>query len=227
MLVYFSYKVTQPVSPAGDMHAVTLQCSIFTYLVIIRDICVPLTDTGDTCQVTVPKGAEMRNVDTEADGIERLAEFAARDRDAVADAEQARRNRDFTQVYVKGWRRLQTLIKDHPSAARVYAFLAEHVDGTCGVVVCSQEVMASELGVHKRTIIRLTADLVKLGAIVRIRVGTGTYAYALDPTEVWKSWNDRKDTAAFYTKTLVRTSDRENGQVKRRLKVMMGEPETH
>lgn len=169
----------------------------------------------------------MRSIDTEADGIERRAELAARDRDAVREAEQARRNVDFTQVYVKGWKRLQVLIRDHPSAARVYAFLAEHVDGACGVVVCSQEVMASELGVHKRTIIRLTGELVKLGAIVRIRVGTGTYAYALDPTEVWKSWNDRKDTAAFYTKTLVRKADRENGQVKRRLKVMMGEPETH
>lgn len=169
----------------------------------------------------------MPDIDTDADRKERRAELGAKDRDSALDADQARRNADFTQVYVKGWKRLQVLIKDHPSAARVYAFLAEHVDGACGVVVCSQEVMASELGVHKRTIIRLTADLVKLGAVVRIRVGTGTYAYALDPTEVWKSWNDRKETAAFYTKTLVRKADRENGHVKRSLKVMMGEPETH
>ena len=90
----------------------------------------------------------------------------------------------------------------------------------------SQEVMANSLGVHVKTIKRQTAYLEKVGALVRIRVGTGVYAYALDPEEVWKSWADRKEEAAFVTRTLVKKGDRANREVRRKLKVMMGEPES-
>lgn len=170
--------------------------------------------------------SEMQSVASDAARRIRIAEFAAQDRDqAVADEAGRKGNRDFVQVYPKGWKRLQALIRTNPSAARVFAFLAEHMDGVCGVVVVTQEVMAAELDVHKRTIIRLTAELEKAGAIVRIKVGTGVYAYALDPSEIWRSWDDKKDLAAFVTKTLVLKSDRANGQVRRKLKMMMGEPE--
>lgn len=167
---------------------------------------------------------EFQTVDTKAKGKMRLAEFAARDRDEEA-LEEARKtaNRGFVQVYPKGWKRLQKLIQTNPSAARVYAFLAEHIDDVCGAVVVSQEVIARELDVHKRTVIRLTKELETMGAILRIKVGTGIYAYCLDPTEIWKSWDDKKDCAAFVTKTLVLKSDRENGEVRRKLKVMMNE----
>lgn len=171
--------------------------------------------------------SEMQSVASDADRQLRLAEFAAQDRDQASADEAARKgNRDFVQVYPKGWKRLQGLIRTNPSAARVFAFLAEHMDTTCGAVVVTQEVMANELGVHKRTIIRLTAELEKAGAIVRIRVGTGVYAYALDPSEIWRSWDDKKDLAAFVTKTLVLKSDRANGQVRRKLKVMLGKTES-
>ena len=151
-------------------------------------------------------------------------EDVAQETDRAAAEEAARRsNRDFTQVYSKGWMRLRRLINTNPSAARVYAFLAEHVDGVCGAVVVSQDVLADALEVHVRTIKRLTKALEDEGAIVRIRVGTGVYAYALDPTEVWKSWDDKKPHAAFTTRTLVRKQDRENSTVKRKLKVMIGE----
>lgn len=171
----------------------------------------------------------MRNVDTGHDGFERMLELDAQDRDKAAAKkaadDEAKKNRDFTQVYPKGWRRLQQLMRESPSAARLYAFLAEHMDGGGGVVVASQELIGRELDIHKRTVIRLSAELEKQGAIVRIRVGTGTYAYALDPSEVWKSWDSKKQTAAFLTKTLVLKGDRANQEVRRKLKVMMGEPE--
>lgn len=156
----------------------------------------------------------------------RLAEFAAEDRDRTAAEEAAKRgNRDFVQVYPKGWKRLQALMKTHPSAARIYAFLAEHIDGAVGAVVVSQDVMASELGIHVITVKRQTKLLEDEGALVRIRVGSGVYAYALDPAEVWRSWDQAKETAAFHAKTLVRKADRANGTVKRKLKLMLGEPE--
>jgi hypothetical protein len=168
----------------------------------------------------------MQSIDSPATRAARLAEFAAQDRQQEASDEASRTgNRNFVQVYPKGWKRLQHLIKTNPSAARVYAFLAEHCDGAAGAVVVSQDVIAQEIGVHKRTIIRLTKQLEDDAAIVRIKVGTGVYAYGLDPEEIWRSWDDKKDLAAFRTKTLVRKADRSNGQVRRKLKVMMGEPE--
>lgn len=173
---------------------------------------------------------EMRSVVTDQDRVVRAieldAEGALQMAAKAAEEDAARRaNRDFVQVYPKGWKRLQRLIQTNPSAARVFAFLAQHVDGTVGAVVVSQEIIASELGVHVRTIKRQTKALEDEGAIVRIRVGTGIYAYALDPSEVWRSWDDKKDLAAFHTRTLVKKSDRANGQVRRKLKLMMGQPE--
>lgn len=150
------------------------------------------------------------------------------ERDIERRDELSRENRGFVQVYPKGWSRLQYLIRTNPSAARLYALLAENMDPQGGVVVAAQTVLAEILDVNERTIRRLTQALEDQNAIVRIRVGSGTYAYALDPSEVWKAWDVAKDHAVFRTKTLV-SKNGENALVKRRLQVMireqMGEPE--
>lgn len=133
---------------------------------------------------------------------------------------KARKNSDFTQVSSKGWKRLQSLINTHPPLARLYAFFAEHIDGVTGTVVCSQEFIATRLDIHIVTVRRQTQQLEKLGALVRIRVGSGVYAYALDPHEIWKSWANKKDHAAFVTRTLVDLRDSHNREVHRKLKTM-------
>lgn len=161
-------------------------------------------------------------------GISEDIREARQERDAERRNALARENRHFVQVYPKGFRRLQRLIRDNPSAARLYALLAENIDPDGGVVVASQAVLAEMLGVTDRTIRTLTKVLEDQSAIVRIRVGTGTYAYALDPDEVWKAWDIQKDHAVFKTRTLVSKSG-ENETIKRRLRVMIsehrGEPE--
>ena len=153
---------------------------------------------------------------------------ARMERDAEARDDLARENRQFVQVYPKGWARLQSLIRTNPSAARLYALLAEHIDPQGGVVVAAQQVLADLLGVNERTIRRLTKQLEDELAIIRIRVGSGTYAYALDPAEVWRAWDVQKDHAVFRTRTLV-SKGGENAVIKRRLQVMIaeqrGEPE--
>lgn len=170
----------------------------------------------------------MLNIDTEKERAARRRDLDAEDRAAaiargVAEDEARRSNKDFTQVYGKGWARIRQLINTNPTAAKVYTFLAEHITGTEGAVVVSQEVMAEALGMHVITIKRHTKALEDQGALVRIRIGTGIYAYALDPSEIWRSWDDKKALAAFTTKTLVRKADRENGTVQRKLKLMVGE----
>ena len=113
--------------------------------------------------------------------IERRAELTAQDRDAAQAEEAAKKNEGFVQVYSKGWRRLQVLIQENPTAARLYAFFAEHIDGSAGAVVVAQTVLAESLGVSEITVRRQTKWLEDHKAIVRIRVGAGVYAYALDP----------------------------------------------
>lgn len=158
----------------------------------------------------------------EARNLRRM-ELDAEDREAALQREQAKRNTGFSQVYAKGWQRLQSLIQKNPAAARVYAFLAEHIDGVAGAVVVSQDVMAAALGVHEVTIRRQTKYLEGIGALVRIKVGTGVYAYALDPEEIWKSWDSEKESAAFVTRTLVKKADKQNAEVRRKLKLMLQE----
>lgn len=166
--------------------------------------------------------ANVLEVATEAQKAERLAEFASRDREP--DSEDAK-NRDFVMVFPKGWNRLQALIAEAPNAARLYAYLASHIDGAAGAVVASREVIAGDLGISTKTVTRLSQQLQKLGALVTIKVGGTVLAYCLDPEEVWRSWQSAKPTAAFCTRTLVRKADRENGDVRRKLKIMVGEPE--
>jgi len=165
------------------------------------------------------------DVVTDADRRVRLAELRAGDRDQEAAAEAAKRNEGFVQVYDKGWERIRALIQANPQAARLYAYFAQYIDPACGAVVASQELLAEELGVSRRTIVRHVAYLENVGALVKIKVGGVVWAYALDPTEVWRSWDDKKATAAFITRTLVKRQDRANGHVKRRLMVMLGQPE--
>ena len=148
---------------------------------------------------------------------------------AQVEPDDEQKNSNFTQVYSLGWKRLRWLMAEKPTAAQLYTFLAENMDSDGGVLVASQEVLAEATGVSEITVRRLTKWLEDNHVIVRIRVGNGVYAYALNPNEVWKAWNTTKDHAVFRTKTLVKKRDRHNAQVARRIQTMMkeaaGEPE--
>ena len=46
--------------------------------------------------------------------------------------ELSRENRGFVQVYPQGWQRIRSLMSENPTAAKVYAVLAEHIDRLAG-----------------------------------------------------------------------------------------------
>ena len=153
-------------------------------------------------------------------GSARLLDMQGEEAEAQALTEAAKRNRGFAQVYSKGWQRIRQLADQSPAAVKLYALLAEHVDGTAGAVVASQALLASLLGVSERTVRRLSNDLENAGAVARIRIGAGMYAYALNPAEVWKSWDTRKSHAAFLTKTLADPKAAREGAM--RMRAMLG-----
>lgn len=139
--------------------------------------------------------------------------------DKAKEEEKRRGDSDFIKVYPSGWDKLQELIEEYPQAAKMYAFLAKHIDAGVGAVVASQALLAEKLNVSERTIRRLGVYLEEHHALVRIKIQGNLYAYALNPEEVWKSWKDHKDYAAFNTRTLARNKD--NTDVKRRMNVML------
>ena len=128
--------------------------------------------------------------------------------------EQEKKNKDFAQVYKAGWERIRRLADINPGCVKLYALLAEHIDGKSGAVCATQKVLSQILGLNERTIRRQSQILEDEGAIVRIKVGTGIYAYALDPREVWKSWDNRKDYAAFITRTLIDPASARNAETR-------------
>ncbi|HGA1271589.1 TPA: firmicute plasmid replication protein RepL [Streptococcus suis] len=142
-----------------------------------------------------------------------------RDEVKVAEIAQKRKNPpDFTQVTGAGWSMIVKINKEAPRALELFSFFAHHLDPSCGAVICDQKFLADRFNVSIRTIQRWVLDLENLGALLRIPVGQ-TYAYALDPLQVWKGYNTSKDYAVFNTKTL---TDR-NGEINRKLRIMMSE----
>lgn len=158
----------------------------------------------------------MQTVATEAQRRIRQADIKREEEQEAKEREEARKNRGFTQVYSKGWKRIMELSKGNSGAAGLYAFFAEHIDPTCGAVVCDQQFLASQFEVTTRTIRNWLNYLENERALVRIPVAGRVCAYALDPHEVWKGYNNGKEYAAFVTKTLVNN----DGDIKRRIMSM-------
>lgn len=164
------------------------------------------------------------SVSTSEERLQRFMQLVKDKLDEDTREKETKKNKNFTQVYEKGFERISNLINKNPSAAKLYIFLARHIEPGTGAVVASQELLAEELKVSTRTIRRISKNLEEEGAIIRIRLGAGSiYAYCLDPEEIWKSWNSNKEYAAFKTKTLARKKD--NGDVKRSLMVMIKDRE--
>lgn len=136
--------------------------------------------------------------------------------EAQEKLEEENRNKGFTQTYPQGWKRIRELIKINSGAANLYTFLAEHLDPICGAVVADQKFLAEQLECSTRTIQRQIKFLEEKKALVKIPIAGRVCAYALNPYEVWKSYDSTKKYAAFITKTLVN----KEGDIKRRIMSM-------
>ncbi|MGK3732147.1 repA [Escherichia coli] len=127
----------------------------------------------------------------------------------------------LTYIFVRLALKPRELSKGNAGAAGLYAFFAEHIDPTCGAVVCDQQFLADHLEVSTRTIRNWLKYLETERALVRIPVAGRVCAYALDPHEVWKGYDNAKEYAAFVTKTLVN----KDGDIKRRIMSMFSPEE--
>lgn len=159
---------------------------------------------------------EVISVETEAARNLRKKELVELERQEQEKIEEARKNKGFTQVYSKGWKRVRELSKENPGAAGLYSFFAEHIDPSCGAVVCDQQFLADQFEVSTRTIRTRLKYLESKNALIKIPVAGRVCAYALDPHEVWRGYDNAKEYAAFMTKTLVN----KDGNIQRRIMSM-------
>ena len=126
---------------------------------------------------------------------------ARKEKDAQRRAELSRENKDFAQVYAKGWRRLQSLIQTNPSAARLYALIAENMDPQGGAVVASQAVLAEMLESQTGQSDPDESTGGPAGNSADPR-RCRNLCLRSDPDEIWKAWAVSKDHAVFRTRLL-------------------------
>lgn len=179
-----------------------------------------LTGKPDKIKLTM----DLR-VSTTEERLQRFIQLVDEKLDEERENRERKKNKNFVQMYPRGFDRAISMIGEYPLAARIYMFLAKHIEPGTGAVVASQQLLADELDISVRSVQRGTKWLDENNIVLRLKLGAGTvYAYCLDPSEVWKSWNTSKKYAAFKTKTLARKED--NGDVKRRLMIMLKSKET-
>ena len=103
---------------------------------------------GTKCPIKRHRGIKMI-VASEHQAKLRQKEIQEIDKKASKEHEEAKKNSNFTQTYPKGWQRIRELVRDKQGAAAIglYSFFAEHIDPTCGAVVCDQQFLANQMGV--------------------------------------------------------------------------------
>lgn len=170
----------------------------------------------ELADMEIEKIRELRAVGGDAAVAEYFLQ-KSKEQDSSQKQAARRQNGGFTQVYEAGWQRLQSLLTDRPELARIYAFFAEQM-GPDGTISVSRQTMADIFNVSEKTVSRHTKALEEMGAIVILKLGNAN-VYCLDPSEVWKSFDNAKPYAAFRTRTLVGKT--ENPFVKRRLATLL------
>lgn len=176
-------------------HLLTTHCVTYSRLSIARTLDVP---TGD-CSMQQSATREPASAEEQRRADKRLPHKLR-----------------FTKVYNRGWKTLGH-IASNPMAMRVYAFLAEHADHH-NAVVCSIQLMAKQLGVNGRTIIRATTWLKENHHLVVGKIATAN-VYILNCDDLWKTYEDQKRYCGVSARALIDKS--ENKAMKRRIEEMV------
>jgi hypothetical protein len=117
----------------------------------------------------------------------------------------------FTKVYNNGWKTLGQ-IAENAMAMKVYAFLARNADHH-NAVICSVELMATEIDAHPRSIMRATKWLHDNLHLTIKKIATAN-VYILNCDDLWKTYEDQKRFCGVSARVLLSKSP----EMKRRIK---------
>lgn len=146
-------------------------------------------------------------VSIEEPDIQKAEDIKARaEHEKEARTVLSRQNKNFVQVYKRGWRKLRDLLQSNEAHARgaatLWTLFAEHID-RAGTVVSTQRDLAEIMNCSERTIRRYLTVLKQEEMLEIVKLRHGLTVFALDPSQVWISWDDKKEFATFLTKAFL------------------------
>lgn len=130
----------------------------------------------------------------------------------------------FAQVYDPGWDKLDQLLREYPSAGRVYVFLAKNA-GSDNSVACTVETIAEAIHVHPRTVLRATKWLDENDFFHVEKLGTANL-YILNAEHVWKTYSEYRKYSRFKGNILLQNSTRRKDIKTRRLTKVLDNQKT-
>ena len=108
-------------------------------------------------------------VSTTEERLQRFIQLVDERLSEEKDSKERKKNKNFTQMYPKGFDRVIAIIEEYPLAAKLYMFLGKHIEPGTGAVVASQDLLADELNVSVRSIQRATKWLDENNIVLKIR----------------------------------------------------------
>jgi len=136
----------------------------------------------------------------------RLRELDLQEEEEQAQREQAKKNRNFVQLYRDNMPEIRWLMSKNGTAAGILFFILEHMDGK-NALACSYAVFEDYFEVSKPTVTRALKLLRDNGFIGVLKMGTSN-VYVVNTDIAWTSWNNQKEYAFFEGNILV--SKKEN-----------------
>jgi DNA-binding transcriptional ArsR family regulator len=151
-------------------------------------------------------GKKFMVIDTPEKMRIRKAELEAEDKAEQAKLEEAKKNRNFVQVYRDNMPELRWLMAKSGIASSLLFFIMEHMDNK-NALACSYAVFQDYFKVSKPTITRAISLLKDNGFIDILKMGTSN-VYIINYAIAWSSWSNQKQFAKFDGTILV--SKKEN-----------------
>jgi len=122
--------------------------------------------------------------------------------------EITRKNTNFVQFYDDNIDLLNEMVKENPTAMRVFLWIVKHMDGF-GALVTSQVAISHSLSIHRNTVGNCVSYLKAKKALTVIKSGS-TNIYAVNEQIAWRETADNKKFAHFSAKVYVVPEEQES-----------------
>jgi len=121
--------------------------------------------------------------------------------------EVTRKNTNFVMFFDDNLPLLNQMIKENPTAARIFMWIVNNMDGF-GALVTSQVAISHSLSVHRNTVGNCISYLKNKKALTVIKSGS-TNIYAINEQIAWRQTADNKKFAHFSAKVYVVPEEQE------------------
>jgi hypothetical protein len=128
----------------------------------------------------------------------RAAELAS----SISDAEAAKKNSNFVQVYREAMPELRNLITKSPLAAKLFLTIVENMDRTGGLLA-SHATLADIIGTARPNIVRLVSILEENNFLRVVRSPGDTNLFCVNPDVAWSTYSTGKRYAMFNVRAII------------------------